>query len=191
MSEAGESDVEDPFAHRQEPVVPGFVVGRQATDFLSHELGFARVVEHVAIVEPDAVERVNGPQVHIVGEPPPAQLPQLFEQERSRDHCGTRVEREPVLREHAGPAARLVQPLENGHPVAACSEAHGRGKPAEAGPDHHRVRSTVVVRVHANPLVARPTLPSPHVPAQCTVCRGASQTGAVIRRTFAGVMSFG
>ncbi len=39
VSEAGESDVEDPFAHRQEPVVPGFVVGRQATDFLSHELG--------------------------------------------------------------------------------------------------------------------------------------------------------
>jgi hypothetical protein len=134
-----ESGVEDPFAHGQEASVTLLVFRREAADLLSHQFGVARVVEHVSVVEPDAVERVHGPEIDIVPEAASAQLPQLLEQERRRDHRRPRVEREPVLLEHTGPPARLVQALQDRHPVAPHSQAHGSGQPAEAGPYYGRV----------------------------------------------------
>jgi hypothetical protein len=136
VAQALEADPEDGLARPHEALVARHVGRGEPGHLRPHGGGVAGVVESLAVVETDAVERRDRPQLDIVGEPAAAQPPELLEQERGRDDGRPRVEGEAVLPVNVSPAARRVEPLQDGHPVAARTQPHGRGQAAEAAADH-------------------------------------------------------
>ena len=79
VAELLEADAVDLLAGDHEAVIAVDVVGCEAGDFGAHGVGVAAVVEGGAVMEADAVERVDGAQLDIVGEAAAAQGPKLFE----------------------------------------------------------------------------------------------------------------
>ena len=63
-----EADTEDLLAGGEETLVARHVAGREARHLPLHGLGVARVVEHLAVVETDPIERRDRPHVDVVGE---------------------------------------------------------------------------------------------------------------------------
>ena len=145
MPQLFEPDAKNPLAHFHERVVAIHVAGREPRDLGSHPLGVAGVVELGAVVEPDAVERIHREQLDLVLQPATAEPPKLPQQEWCCNHGRSGVEHVPVLTEHARSSTRLVEPLQNGYPIAASPEADGSCQAAEAGADHDCMGSHVVL----------------------------------------------
>ncbi len=94
-------------------------------------------------MKPDAVERRHGAEVHVVGDVPAAEAPELLEQEGRRHHGGARVEDEPVLPVDVGSTAGGIELLEHGDAVAARAEANRGGEAAEAAANDDSVRARI------------------------------------------------
>jgi hypothetical protein len=135
-----EADFEDRLAGGHEPLVARHVRGAEARHLGPHRGRVARVLEHLAVVEPDPVERRDRPQLDVVGESAATQLPELLEEERGGDDGRPGVEGEAVLPVDVGPPAGGVELLQDRHPVAAGAQPHSRREPAEAASDDDGVR---------------------------------------------------
>jgi len=135
VAELLEADLEDLFAFFQEAPVPVHVLRREAADFLHHFVGVARVVEGGPVVEADAVEGVDGHELHVVLQVAPAEGPELLEQKRRGNDGGPGVERKAVLLEDARPAAGLIEAVEKRHPKATRPQSDGGREPAHSGPN--------------------------------------------------------
>ena len=143
VAELLEADAVDLLAGGHEAVVASDVVGREAGDLGAHGVGVAAVVEGGAVVEADAVERVDRAEFDVVGEGAAAQRPEFFEEDRRGDDGGAGVEGEAVLAEDGGAAAGFGEALEDGDAVAAGAEPDGGGEPAEAAADDDGMRGEV------------------------------------------------
>ena len=146
MAEPLETGAIGRFAHRHEGAIAGEIVRREAQDLALHRVGIAGIVEGVAVVEADAVERRHRPQIDVVRKSAAAQRPQFLEQERRGDDGRSGVEGEAVLPVHAGAAARRVELLQHGDAITARAEPDRGGKSAKAGADHDRMRAAVMPR---------------------------------------------
>ena len=123
-----------------EAFVPGGIARADAAHLGAHLVGVTAVVELVAVVEADAVERVERAQLDVVGQLAPGQRPQLFKQKGHGDDGRAGVEHMAVLVVHIGAATGRVELLQHGHAPAFGGQAHGRGQPTKAAADDHRVR---------------------------------------------------
>ena len=144
IAEPLEADPEDRLARPHEPLVARDVRCRQPCDLGAHGGGIAGVVERLAVLETNAVERRHRPELDVIRQPPPAQPPELLEQKGSGDDGRTGVEREAVLTMDVGPASRRVELLENGNPIAPGSEPNRGSQAAKPAADDHGMRLTCV-----------------------------------------------
>ena len=126
-----------------EALVAGHVARREARHLGAHGRRIAGVVEDLAAIEADPIERRHRAQVDIVGQRPAAQRPQLLEQERRGDDGRSGVEREAVLAKHVGPPAGGIELLQHGDAIAARTQTNRRRQPAEAAADHDGMGSLV------------------------------------------------
>ena len=141
VAEPLEADAKDRFAHRHEAVVPGDIGRGKPGDLGAHGVAVGAGVKDRAVVEHDAIERRNPAQLDVVGHPPAAQGPELFEEKRRRDDGRPGIEREAVLAEDIGAAPRRIEPLQHGHPVAARAQPDGGGQPTKSAADDDRMRA--------------------------------------------------
>ena len=141
-AELEKADVVGELRFLHQPVVAGHIAGRHAADLLAQRIDVVVVVEVAAVVEAHPIERVDWPQVDVVGQPPAAQRPQFFEERRHRDDRGAGIEDEAVLVPLHRAAARGVELLEHGDAIAAAAQADGRRQTAEAAADDDRMRTT-------------------------------------------------
>ena len=135
-------------ADLEEALVAGDIVRIEAGNLGLHGVVITAVVEMAAVVETDSVIGRDLAQVDVVRHPPPAQRPELFEQERRGDDRGSGVEREAVLAIHVGATARGVESLADRDPVAARAEPDGGRETTETAADYDGLR----LLVHSVPL---------------------------------------
>ena len=144
VDQLGEAHIEDGFGLLHETFVAVDILGCEAGDFAPHRVRVAGIVEVLAVVEADAVEGRDRPQVDVVGKGLAAQRPQFFQQEGRGDDGRSAVEGEAVLPVYIGATAGRIEFLEHGDAVAAGAEADRRGEAAETGADDEGVRSVGV-----------------------------------------------
>ncbi len=101
------------------------VAGRESGDTPLGFLFVGVVFERAAIVEFDAVERIDRDEVDIVHGSASGGGEDLLDQERRGDDGGTGVEGESVLAVDIGAAAGLGAGFEQAYPIALCLEADG------------------------------------------------------------------
>ena len=104
-----------------------------------------------SVVEADAIERRQRPQIDVVGHAPAAERPEFLEQERRGDDGRTGIEGEAVLAIDIGAPARRIELFQHRDAIAARPEADRRGKSAKARADHDRMRATVAARHAVRP----------------------------------------
>ena len=138
-----EADAVDRLAGVQEPLVAGDVVRAQRADLRAHALVIAGAVEGEAVVKTDPVEWIHRDQRDVVGHLATTERPQLLEAEERGDDARTGVEGVAVLVELVAAAAGLIEPVDDGDPIAARAEADRGGEPAEAGADDDGVGTAV------------------------------------------------
>ena len=141
MAQLLETDLEDRFAGLHEALVAGDIIGRELGDLGTHRRRITGVVEHFAVGETDAIERADRTQFDIVGQSPPAQFPQLLEQERRGDDGRAGVESEAVLPIDVGAASGRIELLQHRDAISACAKPHRCRQPAETAADDDGVRT--------------------------------------------------
>ncbi len=139
VAELLEPDAVRILADAHEALVTLDVARREAGHALAHPRGVGAAVEGRAVGVADRVERRHRLERDVVLEAAAGEPPEILEEEGRRDDRGAGVEGESVLPVHVRAAAGRVEPLEDGHPVAAGAQPHRGGEAPEAAPDHDRV----------------------------------------------------
>src|SRR5262249_10455530 len=135
VAELLEADGEDLLRLGDEADVAVDVAGAELAHFGGHALGVAGVVEDAAVVEADAVERVDGDERDVLFELLAGEREQLFEQEGRGDDRRAAVEGEAGVAVDVAAAAGLVALVDERDGEAAGLQADGGGESAEAGAD--------------------------------------------------------
>ena len=160
VDQLGEGDVVDLLAVADEAVEATGILRRDARDLRPHGVEVRVAGQRLTVVEADLVEGVDRPQVHVIGQAPPGDLPQLLQQVGRGDDGRAGIEGEAVLAEDIGAAARAIQLLQHRHPVAAGAQPHRGGQPTKARADDHGMRSAIGVHVwHNGPRAPPVSLP--------------------------------
>ena len=119
-----------------ERLVAGQIRRAEAGDLGAHRGVVAAVVEVRAVVELDAIKRIQRAQLDIVGHLAAAQRPQLFEHERHGDDGRPGVERVAVLSMNIGAAAGSIELFQHRDLIAPNTQSDGGSQAAEAAADH-------------------------------------------------------
>jgi hypothetical protein len=122
-----------------EPQVAGLVARILLADLREHALAVSRVVEPVAVVPDQAIERMHGQQLDVVGHSPAGHREQLLQAVWRRDDRRAAVEDEPALLVRVRAPPRLVARLEDRR-LAADSPAVGWPPPARRSRSRSRPR---------------------------------------------------
>ena len=94
-------------------------------------------------MESQRVERVKRAQVNVVGQLSTAKGPEFLENERRGDNCRPGVEDKPVVLEHVGAAARLIELFQKRDAIAARAQTRRGSQAAEPGADNHGMGSCI------------------------------------------------
>ncbi len=112
-------------------------VGRVALGDLGVQLVLVvDVVEDVAVLPDQSVERIDGQQLDIVLDPAAAEREQLLQAVGIGDHRRAGVEGEALVLPDIGAAAGLLAALEDGDVEARGLQPDGQGQPAKSRADH-------------------------------------------------------
>ncbi len=139
IGQLGEAFVEDFLRQGNEPLVPLDVVFRvlaELPDRGDHVRRLAGVVEVLPIVEKDAVERIDGNHLDVIGRVAAGALEQLIDHPRGGDDGRPAVKFEAVLLIDVGAAARLVALVDQRDIMPFAGEANGGGQPAKTTSDN-------------------------------------------------------
>ena len=122
---------------RDETAVAGRVVdAADLRDLLGHGLGISSHIEDRAVGEPSAIHRIEAMQPQPAAEGLAHGGESRFENVGRGEHGRAGVERIAGSLLDAGPPARTVTLLQNGHHAPGTGQVQGRGQSAEPGTDN-------------------------------------------------------